>query len=81
MTNIYLIDSDEKAIRDFVKDHKELYDETNEHFKDKARKGCLGRGLPTVASCLSRWASPGLSCKGHVTASSHNPSLVSPQKR
>ena len=23
---------------DFVKDHKELYDKTNEHFKDKARK-------------------------------------------
>ena len=26
---------------DFVKDHKELYDKTNEHFKDKARKKCL----------------------------------------
>ena len=26
---------------DFVKDHEELYDKTNEHFKDKARKECL----------------------------------------
>ena len=26
---------------DFVKDHEELYDKTNEHFKDKARKKCL----------------------------------------
>ena len=41
MTNIYLTDLDEEAIADFVKDHKELYEKTNEHFKDKARKGCL----------------------------------------
>ena len=26
---------------DFVKDHKDLYDKTSEHFKDKARKECL----------------------------------------
>ena len=32
MTNICLIDSDEEAIVDFLKDHKELYDKTNEHF-------------------------------------------------
>ena len=41
MTNIYLTDSDEDAIVDFVNDHKELYNKTNEHFKDKARKQCL----------------------------------------
>ena len=40
MANIYLIDSDEKAIVDFVKDPEELY-KTNEHFKNKARKECL----------------------------------------
>ena len=34
---ICLTDSDEKAIVDFVKDHEELYDKTNKHFKDKAR--------------------------------------------
>ena len=33
MTNIYLFD--------FVKDHEELYNKTNIHFKDKARKKCL----------------------------------------
>ena len=33
MINIYLTDSDEEAIVDFVKDHEELYDKTNEHFK------------------------------------------------
>ena len=26
---------------DFVKDHEELYNKTNEHFKGKARKECL----------------------------------------
>ena len=41
MTNIYLMDSNEEAIVDFVKAHKELYDKINEHFKDKARKDCL----------------------------------------
>ena len=41
VTNIYLTDSDEEAIMDFVKDHEELYNNTNEHFKDKARKECL----------------------------------------
>ena len=41
MTNIYLTDLDEEAFVDFVKDHKELYDKTNEHFLDKSRKECL----------------------------------------
>ena len=37
MTNIYLTNSDKEAIVD----HKDLYNKTNEHFKDKARKRCL----------------------------------------
>ena len=37
MTNIYLMDSREEAIVDFVKDHKEFYDKTNQHVEDKAR--------------------------------------------
>ena len=41
MANICLTDSDEEAIVDFVKDHGELYDKTNENLKDKARKDCL----------------------------------------
>ena len=45
MANIYLTDSDEGAIIDFVKDHEELYDKTNQHFKDKARKDCLWERL------------------------------------
>ena len=35
MTNIYLVDSDEEDIVECVKDCKELYNKTNDHFKDK----------------------------------------------
>ena len=38
---MYLTDSDEEGIVDFVKDHEELYDKTHQKFKDKARKDCL----------------------------------------
>ena len=34
MTNIYLMDLEEEAIVDFVNDHYELYNKTNEHFKE-----------------------------------------------
>ena len=44
MTNIHLTDSDEEAIVDFVKE--ELYDKTNEHFKNK--KGLEGMTLGEV---------------------------------
>ena len=37
----FVTDSDEDAIVGFVKDHKELYDLTSKHFKDKARKEFL----------------------------------------
>ena len=45
ITNVYLTDSDEEAIMDFVKGHEELYDKTSEHFKDKARKEFLWEQL------------------------------------
>ena len=41
MTNIYSADSGEEAIVDFDKDHEELYDKTNKHFNDDARKDWL----------------------------------------
>ena len=47
MTNIYLTDFDVQAIVDFVKDHEELYNKTNEHFKEKARKDCLWERFPS----------------------------------
>ena len=37
MTNIYLTDSYEQAIVDFVKDHEELHNKTNMHFLATAR--------------------------------------------
>ena len=50
MTNNYLIEPDEEAIVDFVNDHEELYDKTNKHFKNKARKDCLWGRLAN--SCI-----------------------------
>ena len=41
VANIYLTDSDENAIVDFVKDHEEINNKTNEHLNDKFRKDCL----------------------------------------
>ena len=53
MTNTYLMDSDEKAIVDFVKDHNELYNKTRDHFKDKARKECLWERFTNSRQFLS----------------------------
>ena len=78
MTTIYPKDSDQEAIVDFVKDHKELYDKTYEHIKDKVRKKCL---TPIVASFLSKCARPGLIHKIHIIAGSSNPNLVSHQTK
>ena len=38
MKSIFLSDSDEEAIVEFIKQHKELYDKTHAKFKDKQRK-------------------------------------------
>ena len=38
MKSVFLSDSDEKAIEDFMKQHEELFDKTHEKFKDKQRK-------------------------------------------
>ena len=41
MTNIYLADSEKGGSCGLAKDHEELYNKTNEYFKDQARKECL----------------------------------------
>ena len=38
MKSTFLSDSDEEAIVEFVKQHEELYDKTNDKFKDKQKK-------------------------------------------
>ena len=45
MKSIFLSDSDEEAIVEFVKQHKELYDKTNDSFKDKQKKERLWQTL------------------------------------
>ena len=69
MTNTCFTDSDEEAIVDFLKDHEELYDKTNDISRTKQGRSVSESGLPTVASCLSRYARPGLTHKGHIARS------------
>ena len=38
MKSIFLSDSDKEAILEFIKQHKECYDKTNDSFKDKQKK-------------------------------------------
>ena len=45
MKSIFLSDSDDKAIVDFVKQHEELYDKIHVQFKDKHRKEGLWQRL------------------------------------
>ena len=56
MTNIYLTDSDEKAIVDFVKDHKSYMTRRMNISRTRPGRNAFGRGLPTAASCLSECA-------------------------
>ena len=41
ITNIYLTDSGEEAVVYFINHHEELYNKSNEHFKEKTRMDCL----------------------------------------
>ena len=45
MESISLSDSDEEAIMEFVKHHRELYDKTNDSFRDKQKKERLWETL------------------------------------
>ena len=45
MKSIFLSDSDEEAIVEFVKQHEELYDKANDSFKDKQKKERLWEQL------------------------------------
>ena len=38
MKSIFLSDSDKEAIMEFIKQQEELYDNTNDSFKDKQKK-------------------------------------------
>ena len=60
MKSIFLSDSNKEAIAEFVKQHEELYDKTNDSFKDKQKKERLWeqlaatRNLP-VNKTVKKW--------------------------
>ena len=45
MKSIFLSDSDKEAIVEFVKEHEELYDKTNDSFKEKQKNQRLWESL------------------------------------
>ena len=59
MKSIFLSNSDEEAIVEFVKQHEELYDKTNDSFKDKQKKERLWEQLATTRNLpiktLKKW--------------------------
>ena len=48
MKYIFLSDSDEEAIVEFVKQHEELYDKTNDSFKNKQKKERLWQQIAST---------------------------------
>ena len=54
MKSIFLSDSDKEAIVKFVKQHKELYDKSNDSFKDKQKKERLWEQLAATRNFPSR---------------------------
>ena len=54
MTNIYLTYSDKEVIVDFVQDHEELYDKTNEHLRTRPGRIACGKDLQVWCPSLHR---------------------------
>ena len=54
-----MTDLDKEAIVDFMEDHGELYDKTNEHFKNTARNECLWQRFANSHQLSAIWARPG----------------------
>ena len=59
MKSIFLSDSDEEAIVEFVKQHEELYDKTNDSLKEKQKKERLWEQLTATTNLpvktLKKW--------------------------
>ena len=59
MKSIFLSDSNEEAIVEFVTQHEELYDKTNDSFKDKQKKERLWEQLAATrnlpAKTVKKW--------------------------
>ena len=81
MTKIFLTDSDEEAIVDFVQDHGgTVYIMTNELFKNNERKDSLWKTFARRRKPVSRPGRHGSSLKEQAMASSHSPSFARPQR-
>ena len=59
MKSIFLSDSDKEVIVEFIKQHEELYDKTNNSFKDKQKKERLWEQLAATRNLpikfMNKW--------------------------
>ena len=71
MKSIFLSDSDEEAILEFVKQHEELYDMTNDKFKDKQKKERLWETLAATrnlpVNTVKKWFETHCTIYGKLT--------------
>ena len=61
---------------DFVQNHEELYNKTNEYFMDKTGKECLWERFAKSCKMSVKVCKTWFESKRLVKASSHNPILV-----
>ena len=55
MKSIFLNDLDEEAILELIKQHEELYDKTNDSFKEKQKKEGLAATRNLSANTVKKW--------------------------
>ena len=78
MTNIQLRDSDEEAIVEFVKESRSCM--TNEHYKDKVRKGCLWERFANSRKLSVKVCKTGLNPERLATTNSQSKSGQAPKE-
>ena len=85
MKSIFLSDSNEEAIVDFVKQHKELYDKTHAKFKDKQRKERLWETVAASrnlsVNTVKKWFETQRTRYGKVTYTKSGQTAVKSTKR
>ena len=85
MKLIFLSDSDEEAIVDFMKQHEELLDKTHDKFKDKQRKEKLwetvaaSRNLPVCT--VKKWFNTQCTSYGKLTQTKSGQAVAKNTKR
>ena len=85
MKSIFLSESDEEAIVEFVKQHKELFDKTHVKYKDKQRKEGLWERLAASRNLsittVKKWLETQCTRYGKLTQAKSGQAAVKSTKR